>query len=77
MDAEKMLACITSDADMSMRVASQKMGRHPTFLATLRQKGSVPRISTMAEIADVYGYDLLLRKRADGQEIVIDPPPTD
>lgn len=74
MNANEVLRFLTGDSPISMRVASARMGRSKTFLATTRQRGTAPRIDTMAAIADVYGYDLLLRNRADGDEVIIDPP---
>lgn len=74
MDAHDVIRFLTENGAISMRVASQTMGRFPTYLATARQRGLAPQIDTMAEIADVYGYDLLLRNRADGTETKIDPP---
>jgi len=74
MDASKIVRFLTETGSISMRVASQKMGRYPTFLASSRGRGKIPQVNTLASIADVYGYDLLLRNRADGEEIIIDPP---
>lgn len=74
MDAKEALYFLTSDSAISMRVASQRMGRTPSFLGTTRFNQRVPQVDTMAAIADVYGYDLLLRNRVDGEEILIDPP---
>lgn len=77
MEAKDVILFLTTDSSMSMRVASQKMGRSPTYLSTTRQLGVVPSVSVMAEIADVYDYDLLLRNRFCGDEIIIDPPQKD
>ena len=73
MDAHNVIRFLTEGSAISMRVASQRMGRKPTFLATIKFNGRIPKLNTMAEIANVYGYDLLLRNRADGQEILIEP----
>lgn len=73
MNALEALRFLTSDSAISMRVASMRMGRAPTFLATTRYYERIPQVDTMAKIADVYGYDLLLRNRVDGEEIPIDP----
>ncbi len=74
MDSKDVLRFLTEDSSLSMREASKRMGRSPTYLATARQLGVVPSLTVMAEIADVYDYDLLLRNRFCGDEIVVDPP---
>lgn len=74
MDSKDVLRFLTEDSSLSMREASKRMGRSATYLSTARQLGVVPSLTVMAEIADVYDYDLLLRNRFCGDEIVVDPP---
>ena len=59
---------------MSVRGLGKRMGRNPYYAKTiLYGRKSTPSVSIFAEIADVCGYDLLVRKRDDGSEIVVDP----
>ena len=74
MDAGEVIQFLTEGGSISMRTASKLMGRSPTFLGIIKCRERIPQFNTLAEIADVYGYDLLLRSRADGEETIIDPP---
>ncbi|MEG0374213.1 MAG: hypothetical protein RR672_01150 [Raoultibacter sp.] len=51
---------------------SSAMGKHRNFLSTTFTKGSIPRVDTLAHMAQVMGYELVLK--GHGEEIVIDPP---
>ena len=53
---------------------SRAMGRSDGYIASYIANKRTPNIALMAEIGDVVGYDLLLRRRADSTEIPIDPP---
>lgn len=57
---------------ISGRALSAAMGRHPNFVSSTLTKGSVPRVDTLACMADVMGYRLVLEGR--GERIPIDPP---
>ena len=74
MDASKIIQFLTEQGSISMRVASKRMGRAQSFLSVVKHNGRIPQANTLAAIADVYGYDLLLRNRTDGREVIIDPP---
>ena len=74
MDSSEIISFLTEGGRISMRAASKLMGRAETFLSVIKSEGRIPQTSTMAEIADVYGYELVLRRRADGEEFIIDPP---
>jgi hypothetical protein len=49
------------------------MGRNANYISGYVNRGSVPQADTFAEIADVSGFDLLVRDRSSGDEILIDP----
>lgn len=55
-------------AGKSQRTISKEIGRNPTFLGTTLSKGSVPRVDTMAKIAETCGFELVLR----GHGVVIE-----
>lgn len=50
---------------------SVSLGKHKNFLSTTFYKKSVPRVDTLAKIASVLGYKLILEK--DDDRIEIDP----
>lgn len=52
----------------SQRTVSKEIGRNPTFLGTTLSKGSVPRVDTMAKVAEACGFELVLR----GHGVVIE-----
>lgn len=53
---------------------SVAMGRHPHYLTSTLQRKSIPRADIYAEILDACECDLLIRRRSDSSEILIEPP---
>lgn len=45
---------------LSMRAASIKMNRSPSFLFTTLDKGSTPQLDTVCNLANVCGYRVAL-----------------
>ena len=74
MEPIDVLPTIVRGSGRSMQSMSLQLGRSRNYITQTIQNLSVSKVDTVAEIADVCGYDLLLRKRDDGSEIVIDPP---
>lgn len=74
MDSRDVLPALVKGSGQSMSSISTKMGRSRNFIVVTIQKNSTPYLDTVSEVADVCGYDLLLRRRDDGTEIIIDPP---
>lgn len=74
MEALDSLRQAINDSGLSMYAVSKLMGKTPIYIGALFSRGSTPRTDTYATIADACGYDLLLRKRDNGAEILIDPP---
>lgn len=68
------LQAVCDAAGMSKRSVSLAMGRHETFVTTITNKSKGGRVSTLAAVADVCGYDLVLRNDELGDEIRIVPP---
>lgn len=68
------MAEIVKQSGISMQTISAKMNRSRSFISMTIRKGGVPQSDTLAEVANICGYDLILRKRDDGTEIIIDPP---
>ena len=51
---------------------SVAMGRNRNFLSASFAKGSIPRVDTLAKMADIMGYRVILE--SDSDRIEIDPP---
>jgi len=77
MEPKDVLPTLVKSSGKSMYSMSIELGRSRNYVAQLIQNKSASQVDTVAAIADVCGYDLLLRKRSDGAEIVIDPPSED
>lgn len=73
MDTKKALDEMLQSDGRSRIQISNAMGRNPNFLSATISRGSAPRADTLALIGQTCGWDLLLRKRDSGEEIVIDP----
>lgn len=72
MNTDKAINTMLDKSGMSRRKVSSAIGRHPNFLTVTLQKESIPRVDTLAALANAMGYELVLR--GHGDEIVIDPP---
>lgn len=58
---------------ISVRKLGELIGKAPSYATTiLYGRKSMPNVSIFAEMADACGYDLLVRRRSDGDEIPID-----
>lgn len=73
MQSKEALRTIVRESGQTLRSISTTIGRSQNYMAATVQNDSAPKADTIAEIADACGYDLLLRKRDDGSEIIIDP----
>ena len=62
---------VIGEYDGSMRSLTTKLGLSPGSLSIIK-RGGVPKVDTLAKVADVCGYDLILRRRIDEYEIPID-----
>ena len=74
MQPRNVIPTIVSSSGKSMQSISLAIGRTRTYINSTIQNRSISHVDTVAAVADVCGYDLLLRKRDDGTEIIIDPP---
>ena len=63
---------VIDEFDGSLRMLTNSMGAAPNSLNNVLRRNSTPRTDTLVKIADVCGYDLVLRRRVDGYEILID-----
>ena len=53
--------------------ASEKMGKSRGFIGSYVTKGNIPKLDTAAAILDAIDYDLVIRNRETGEEIIIEP----
>lgn len=65
---------IADDSGIPRVKLSQKLGRSDFFISNYISSGRLPRVELLAEICDATDYDLLVRNRTTGREIIIDPP---
>ena len=63
--------------NLTTRGASAKFGRSTGYVSKMLSTGHSPNSDILAEFADILDYDLLLRDRTNGTEIIIDPPQGD
>jgi len=59
---------------LSVRKLGTALGKSPQYMKQTLYGGTIPSSKKLAAIADACGYDLLVRNRDDGTEIIIDPP---
>lgn len=73
MDSREVLRYVVNQSGKSQRAISIELGKVPTYISATFTQGSIPTIETLANIANVCGYDLALINRATGETIAIDP----
>lgn len=74
MNARDAFLQVVADSGLPIREITRQLGRSPGYFTHItKDDGSTPRTDTLARVADVCGYDLLLRRRIDEYEIPIDP----
>lgn len=77
MEPKDVLPELVGGSGKSMMSLSLALGRSRNYITQLIQQGSISQVDTVADVADVCGYDLVLRRRSDGEEMLIDPPSKD
>ena len=59
----------------SMRGVSVALGKADTYVRNVAAPGRSPALATVADVADVLGYDLVFVRRSDGEAFgTIEPP---
>lgn len=71
MDAIEAIQYMIKDSGANMREVSRQLGNSPNFLATEIYKNVNISASYLAQIAQILGYRLILKK--DGIEIEVKP----
>lgn len=58
----------------SNSAVSSAMGKSPRYLDPILYGDRSPQVDNFAAMCDVLDFDLLVRAREDGMELIIDPP---
>lgn len=74
MQAEAIVRTMLDESDLSTIQAAAKMGKSKGYFGQYLTRNSVPGLVVLTNIADTLGFDVIIRKRSDGTEFVIDPP---
>lgn len=72
MNAHDAIMELLNEYDGSIRSLTNRLGHAPGYLNHITKGNSTPQADTLAKVADVCGYDLILRRRIDDYEIPID-----
>ena len=70
MDPREAAMTIFKESGISVNELYRRAGTLTRFM----YHGGKPQADTLVKIADACDYDLILRRRADGREIIIDEP---
>ena len=75
MQVDTCIKQLIAHSDKSYRAVSAQLGKSPNWAGVTAQPGRNPKLSTVADIADVLGYRLNVVDVATGEEVgTIDPP---
>ena len=77
MQPSEILRHMVTSRGLSQRDASLKFGRSPNYVSRMYAGGFNPQTGVLAELCNTLDFDLILRDRIDGSEIIIDPPNQD
>lgn len=53
----------------SMRGVSAALGKSPAYVRLAGKSGGSPALATVADVADVLGYDVVVRDRRTGEDV--------
>lgn len=75
MQVDEVIKGLIERSGMSYRAASAALGKSPNWAGVTAQHGRVPKLDTVADVADVAGCDVAIIDRATGETVgVIEPP---
>lgn len=77
MDVFDTIRSMMNSSGLSFRKLGDLINRKGGYISSIIFKRQVPSVSVLAMIANACGYDLLVRRRDDSSEIIIDPPTND
>ena len=73
MTTNEIFELLFGEGKLSTTEISLKMNHSTGYLSKYRYRKSVPSTDVMARIMDAVDYDLLIRNRTTGEEILVDP----
>lgn len=74
MQPNEILRHMVESRNLSQREASVKFGRSPNYVSRMYAGRFNPQTAVLAELGNILDFDLILRDRINGTEIIIDPP---
>ena len=77
MNVNKVFNTCISRSGMRKTEISTALGLRKNYISVAIAKRTIQRTDTFAKIVDVCGWDLLVRNRTTGEEMLIDPPGTE
>ena len=73
MNARDAFLQVLADSGLSIREITRRLNRAPGYFTHITKKGGgTPGANMLGKVANVCGYDLILRRRIDDYEIPID-----
>lgn len=73
MQVDKVIREIVKRSSQTMRGVSRMLGKGQSWCKVVSLPGRSPALSTVVDIADACGFDLVARCRDTGDELLIDP----
>lgn len=74
MQVNQVVSAVVCYSGMSYNAVSAKLGKSREYARNIAVRTSAPRLDTIADIADVCGYDLQLVRRDTGAMVTVTPP---
>lgn len=74
MQVNQVVSAVVSNSGMSYNAVSAKLCKSREYARNIAVRASAPRLDTVADIADVCGYDLQLVRRDTGATVTVTPP---
>ena len=75
MQVDEVVSALIAHCDMSARGISAELGKSQNWATMAASGGRIPKLDTLADIADVAGCDVAIIDRATGERVAtVDPP---
>ena len=68
MDAKELIQMMMEDSGIGSNELSRAMGKSNGFISATLSKNSTPRLDTFAKMADIMGFEVVIKKK--NEEIV-------
>lgn len=75
MQVDRVVRSLIDHSGMSLRGVSLRLGHVDSWARQTAAPGRVPKLDTVADVADLVGVDVVLVDRATGERVAtVDPP---